>query len=190
MPKGQRAPVKPAAQPAPAAAPAPVTYKARLFAHPQRPASPRAGGLEQIFDSQLNGKFTTYDNFFAGTAGLNPRNARLERLRKGSKVMSGTVLGKVAQPRRGRAPYLYFQIRPAGKGAPQIDPKPILDGWKLLEATAVYRASGKNVLYCDDGESDGSSIGQILLLPKPLLEKRVLSDSRIDLYGCGRDDIK
>ena len=33
-------------------------------------------------------------------------------------------------------------IRPAGKNAPYIDPKPILDGWKLLEATAVYRAAG------------------------------------------------
>ena len=34
------------------------------------------------------------------------------------------------------------------------------------------------------------SIGQILLLPKPLLEKRVLSDERIDIYECGRDDIR
>ena len=30
--------------------------------------------------------------------------------------------------------------------------------------------------------SDGFSIGQILLLPKPLLEKRVLSDERIEIY--------
>ena len=34
------------------------------------------------------------------------------------------------------------------------------------------------------------SIGQILLLPKPLLEKRVLSDERIEVYECGRDDIR
>ena len=38
--------------------------------------------------------------------------------------------------------------------------------------------------------SDGFSIGQILLLPKPLLEKRVISDERIDIYGCGREDIR
>ena len=36
----------------------------------------------------------------------------------------------------------------------------------------------------------GFSVGQILLLPKPLLEKRVLSDTRIDIYPCGRQDIK
>ena len=50
------------------------------------------------------------------------------------------------------------QPRPAGRGAPRIDPKPILDGWKLLEATAIYRASGKNVLY-GDADADGFSIG-------------------------------
>ena len=34
------------------------------------------------------------------------------------------------------------------------------------------------------------SVGQILLLPKPLLEKRVLADERIDIYPCGREDIE
>jgi hypothetical protein len=87
------------------------------------------------------------------------------------------------------APHVDFAIRPAGRGAPNIDPKPILDGWKLLEATAIYRASGRNVLYGKDG-AGAMSIGQILLLPKPLLERRVLSDERIDIYECGREDIR
>jgi hypothetical protein len=89
----------------------------------------------------------------------------------------------------GKASHLDFGIRPAGRGAPAIDPKPILDGWKLLEATAIYRASGRNVLYGKDS-AGAMSIGQILLLPKPLLEKRVLSDARIDIYEGGRDDIR
>jgi hypothetical protein len=88
----------------------------------------------------------------------------------------------------GKAAHLYFEIRPAGRGAPRIDPKPILDGWKLLEATAIYRASGRNVLYGDD--HDGMSIGQIMLLPKPQLEQRVLNDERIDIYDGGRQDIE
>jgi hypothetical protein len=29
-----------------------------------------------------------------------------------------------------------------------------------------------------------------MLLPKPLLERRVLSDSRVTIYPCGRDDIR
>jgi hypothetical protein len=86
-----------------------------------------------------------------------------------------------------KAPHVYFEIRPAGKGAPKIDPKPILDGWKLLESTAVYRASGKNALY---GDGTAFSIGQVLLLPKPLLERRVLSDPRVQIYSGGRHDIK
>jgi hypothetical protein len=81
---------------------------------------------------------------------------------------------------------VHFEIRPAGKGAPKIDPKPILDGWKLLESTAVYRAKGRNVLY---GDGD-FSIGEVMLLPKPLLAKRVLSDSRINIYPAGREDIR
>jgi hypothetical protein len=101
--------------------------------------------------------------------------------------VAGTVLARVGKTQPTKAPHLYFEIRPAGKGAPKIDPKPILDGWKLLESTAVYRASGKNALY---GDSSSFSIGQVLLLPKPLLIKRVLSDPRVTIYPAGRNDIK
>jgi murein DD-endopeptidase MepM/ murein hydrolase activator NlpD len=163
--------------------------KQRLFAHPNRPAAKRNGGVEQIFDAQARREdFETYGNYFARPLSLNARNAKLKRLRKGARVIGGTVLGRVGRPDRDKAAHLYFEIRPAGRGAPRIDPKPILDGWKLLESTAIYRASGRNVLYGDD--TDGFSIGQILLLPKPLLERRVLSDPRIKIYPCGRRDIR
>jgi murein DD-endopeptidase MepM/ murein hydrolase activator NlpD len=185
-PKGQRASTKTASRAAPAQQS--VTYKARLFAHPQRPSSRHSGGLDQVFQGQTNGKsYTTYDNYFAGTVGVNTKNSTLQALKKGSKVIAGTVIGRVGKTDATKAPHLYFEIRPAGKGAPKIDPKPILDGWKLLESTAVYRASGKNALY---GGSSSFSIGQVLLMPKSLLQKRVLSDPRIDIYPAGRNDIK
>ena len=82
------------------------------------------------------------------------------------------------------APHLLFEIRPAGKGAPRIDPKPILDGWKLLESTAIYRAAGKNPFFGPDAKNP--SIGQILLMSKEALQHRVLDDSRIEIYDCGR----
>ena len=72
-------------------------------------------------------------------------------------MIGGTVLGRVGAPDAGKAAHLDFAIRPAGKGAPRIDPKPILDGWKLLEATAIYRASGRNVLYGDEGRTASRS---------------------------------
>ena len=40
------------------------------------------------------------------------------------------------------------------------------------------------------GKGGSASIGQILLWPKRLLERRVLSDERIELYACGRDDVQ
>src|SRR6201999_1841569 len=103
------------------------------------------------------------------------------------QVIGGTILGRIGKA-DAKAAHIEFEIRPAGKKAPRIDPKPILDGWKLLEATAIYRASGKNALHGPDGE--GMSIGQILLPPKVQLERRVLADDRIDVYEGGRDDIR
>jgi hypothetical protein len=165
--------------------------KQRLFAHPDLPGAREAGGLEQQLDAQArkNGKFETYKNYFSRPFGLNPDKVRLRPLKKGSRVIGGTIIGRIGQTQRATAAHLDFSIRPAGRGAPNIDPKPILDGWKLLEATAIYRASGRNVLYGKDN-AGAMSIGQILLLPKPLLEKRVLSDERIEIYECGRDDIR
>jgi hypothetical protein len=173
------------------AAPRPsAPVKRRLFAHPGIEGAREAGGLEQILDAQArkSGLFETYKNYFSRPFGLDPSKVTLRRLRKGSRVIGGTIIGRVGRTVPTKAPHVEFAIRPAGKGAPLIDPKPILDGWKLLEATAIYRASGRNVLHGDD--VPGMSIGQILLLPKPQLEKRVLADQRIDLYDCGRDDIR
>jgi Transglycosylase SLT domain/Peptidase family M23 len=165
--------------------------KERLFAHPDLPGAREAGGLEQQLDAyaKRNGKFETYKNYFSRPFGLDPSKVRLRPLKKGSRVIGGTIIGRVGRTVPGKAAHLDFAIRPAGRGAPNIDPKPILDGWKLLEATAVYRASGRNVLYGKDG-AGAMSIGQILLLPKPLLEKRVLSDERIEIYDCGREDVR
>jgi hypothetical protein len=103
-------------------------------------------------------------------------------------VIAGTIIGRVDKTDPQLAPHLTFSMRPAGRGAPQIDPKPILDGWKLLEATAIYRASGKNPFWGRDAKNP--SIGQILLLSKSQLEQRVLADPRISIYDCGRRDIR
>ena len=71
-------------------------------------------------------------------------------------------------------------IQPAGKNAPYIDPKPILDGWKLLEATAVYRAAGVDPFVGSGAKN--ATIGQILLMSKEQLQYRVLAGpERADL---------
>jgi transglycosylase-like protein with SLT domain/peptidase M23-like protein len=162
----------------------------RLFAHPTRPEAKKSGGLEQVLLTKAKkGAYATFDNVSSRPLRFDPKRMRLARLKKGSHLVGGTVLGRIGSPTSTKASHIYFQIRPAGKGAPMIDPKPILDGWKLLEATAIYRASGRNALYDPDG-SDNLSIGQVMLLPKAQLERRVLSDPRIDIYDGGRDDIR
>ena len=104
------------------------------------------------------------------------------RIKVGSKVIAGTVLGRVGAT-DGQDPHLNFSIRPAGKGAPTIDPKPILDGWKLLEATAIYRSKGKNPF---TARLSGAGV---LLLSKEALIKRVLADGGLSIYECGREDV-
>ncbi|MEA2374451.1 MAG: hypothetical protein QOD53_914, partial [Thermoleophilaceae bacterium] len=186
----QVAPAKKKSAPAPKVVPAPranVVVKPRIFAHPARSAPRASGSMEQLFNEKTSAKgYGRYNALFAHVLGLNAQNATLKPLRKGAHVVAGTQLGQVGKPDANKAAHLNFQIRPAGKGAPEIDPKPILDGWKLLEATAVYRPNGKNALY-----GNGTfSIGQIMLLSKPMLEKRVLADPRIDIYPGGQRDIK
>jgi hypothetical protein len=103
-------------------------------------------------------------------------------LRVGSKVIAGTVLARVGEAGDGIDPHINFSIRPAGKGAPRINPKPILDGWKLLEATAIYRAKGKSPFARISGAG-------VLLLSKEVLQKRVLANEALEIYECGREDI-
>jgi hypothetical protein len=123
--------------------------------------------------------------YLALPSGMRTPDVRVVRLRRGSRVIAGTVLGRLGVTHAGIASHVRFQIRPAGKQSPLIDPKPILDGWKLLESTAIYRASGRNALV-----GQNPSIGQILLMSKASLQRRVLSDPDIDVYACGRRDIE
>ena len=103
-------------------------------------------------------------------------------------MIAGTILGRVGGPGQGLSPHLYFTIQPAGKGAPNIDPKPILDGWKLLEATAVYRAANVDPFYGPGAKNP--TVGQVLLMSKQQLTLRVLSDPQVRIYNCGRRDIQ
>jgi murein DD-endopeptidase MepM/ murein hydrolase activator NlpD len=167
----------------------PEVRKERLFANPGRPGAYDAGGEEQLLNagSVIPG-YTTFKSYFSGVYGLKRDDVVLKKLKPGSKVIAGTILGRIGRTEQKMAPHMLFEVRPAGRGAPRIDPKPILDGWKLLESTAIYRAAGKNPFWGPD--SKNPSIGQILLMSKEALQHRVLTDPAIDIYDCGRRDIK
>jgi murein DD-endopeptidase MepM/ murein hydrolase activator NlpD len=172
------------------AAPQVKVRKERLYAYPQRPHNRPYGGAKQLRAAAAakTPKITTFKDYFTVPLGLNRKDVVLKRLKPGARVIGGTILGRIDKTENLLAPNVYFEIRPAGKGAPRVDPKPILDGWKLLEATAIYRAADKNPFFGSDAKNP--SIGQVLLMSKEALQTRVLADPRIDIYSCGRRDIR
>jgi len=120
----------------------------------------------------------------------------LHPLSIGVQVLAGTVLGHVGSGASAAGstgtgapgadePHILFQIRPAGMGAPLIDPKPILDGWVQLENTSVFRAKGENPFL-----GSSPTVGQVLLETKEQLEQQVLSDPGIHLPACGSQDVQ
>jgi hypothetical protein len=158
----------------------------RLYALPERSNNVDRADLTGQLDALMKERFPGYESFkayFSSVLRFDRKTMEMEPLKEGSKVIAGTVLGRMGKTDK-LAPHLHFAIRPAGRGTKKIDPKPILDGWKLLEATAIYRAAGKNPFL------EGASIGQVLLMSKPQLVQRTLADPRLEIYSCGREDIE
>jgi hypothetical protein len=168
-----------------ASVPAPMV-KERLFANPSRPASYAAGGALQIKNS--GPQISNFQNYFSDVLHLGKSEYTLKPLKAGAVVVAGTILGRLGAGTPTLASHVQFMVRPAGKNAPYIDPKPILDGWKLLEATAVYRAAGVNPFYGQHAKN--ASVGQVLLMSKEQLTNRVLTDPHVQIYACGRRDIQ
>ena len=153
--------------------------KERLFAHPARPASYREGGerqLAQVVEALPAGEQVT--QYLTADYPLRRRDLLLRPLRPGAQVMAGAILGDT-----GRKP-LKLLVRPAGRGAPAVNPRPILDSWRLLESTAIYKGKALRRL-----GSRNPSIGQLMLMSKEALARRVLADKRIRIYECGRRDV-
>ena len=190
-----KAPARKRTAPVKKAAPAPVKQrlsargkaaaapaKERLFAHPSRPNARVSGGAAQL------GQSPAMQPADSAPLGFDKKDFVSKRFRQGARVIGGTVLGRIGKAKAGKASHLLFEIRPAGRGAPRVDPKPILDGWKLLESTAIYRAAKKNPFVGEDAKTP--TIGQILLMSKETLIQRVVNNPRIDVYGCGAADIR
>jgi soluble lytic murein transglycosylase-like protein len=129
------------------------TY-ARLKRTGQRPKAARTGKL-RLYAYRANG-------------------IRFKELRPGTHVVAGTILGRIGRTGSHGRPHVLFQIRPAGRGTPRIDPQPILDGWRLLRAAGELPMHRKPAL-----RQSGRA-----------LAARVLTDPRVRVYDCGRRDIR
>ena len=172
--------------------PTPVTAaaapKERLFANPGRSRSLASGGRRQILEASFAlPASASLRSYFAGDVGLERGELELKRMFAGRRVIAGTILGRVGSNSTTstgtQRPHVLFSIRPPGKGVPRIDPEPFIEGWRLLESTNIFRARGAGALA-------GGSIGQVLLMSKDTLAKRVLANPDIEIYPCGRRDIQ
>ncbi|MGA7436116.1 MAG: lytic transglycosylase domain-containing protein [Solirubrobacterales bacterium] len=166
--------------------------RGRTYASPLRPSNQSratiqgqstkvvtpAGSIEGVDGKP--GDYLIYDGSKAGVYRFKPGQAELLPLKKGSRVIAGTVLGRLADTSSSS---INFSIKPGGDDAPQIDPKPFLDGWKLLAETNIYNAQGK------DRFADRLGIGGVLLLSKAALQKRVLADDKLHIGECDRQYI-
>ena len=188
-----------ASSPGPRRAPTPPTApmpKERLFAYPWRPASYGAGGRLQLrlslsvyaaqADLQLNGRGAK--DYFSQPVQLRPGEFTLAPLTRGAIVAAGTILGRVGRTGRGSGA-ITLQIRPAGAKAP-VDPSPIVAGWQLLGRLTAGRASLVGAGQSAAFGASNPSIGQLLLAGKAELAQAVLSDPRVSLDACSRNDVQ
>jgi murein DD-endopeptidase MepM/ murein hydrolase activator NlpD len=161
-------------------------HRIRIFARrAARVVAVNDGTIVRVGHSARFGRYVKLRDYSGNTytyARLNDvaSNER-SRERRGARIPAGAVLGRVGHETGGRAGSIVFAIRPAGRAAPRIDPRPILAGWTLSQSAALgHVARG----------AAPASAGRILAMSKQALAARVLADPRIQIYACGRDDIR
>ena len=159
--------------------------RGRVYANPLRPQNQSRAAVDGSSTSGpgstgvegMAGNYLVYGGTNIGVLRLDPEDTELLPMKEGSRVLAGTVLGRLAETPTAS---IEFAIRPAGEEAPPIDPKPFLDGWRLLAETDIYNARGKNRFSAKLGA------GGVLLLSKNALQKRVLQDPRLEIPECDR----
>ncbi len=100
----------------------------------------------------------------------------LEPLAAGVHVLAGTILGQVGPRTASTAPHVSFQIRPPGRATPYVDPKPILDGWQLLQATTGDPAAGASALF---GPARAAALDKIGWETSAELQPQILANPSI-----------
>jgi hypothetical protein len=169
--------------------------KERLFADPSRAASYAAGGMLQLQSDtaayagmDARGAADGPLDYYSETVRLRAGDFALAPLTRGSTVLAGTILGRVAGS-PGGAGQIALQISPAGASGP-VDPGPVVSGWQLLGNLIAGRASVGRASQAGAYGSDNPWVGQLLLAPRADLERSVLADPRVSVDPCGRRAIQ
>jgi len=164
--------------------------KNRLYANPKRKSAYKHGGKAQILDREEPlSAGESASEFLVRSRHIDPNNSVKKVLKVGSQIASGTVLGKVAEPRQDRAAGIGFEIKPLGEGTPNIPAAKILDTWRIYQTKAFYQAPEGNP-FKSDNTLDIPTLGQMVLMSKEDLERTVLQDPRVTFtHKCMREDV-
>ena len=159
-------------------------------AAPQRPGpktAPRTDGLPRGYGRTSTSGVTVE---VTDELGNTYRYAGLARLRNGvrpgAKLSGGKPIGTL--PRTQHASMVFAVSSAAGE---PVDPRPLVDGYRLQEATQFYRAVkplGGNPFVPD--EADQTRAAAVVTGTASQLGERVLRDPGIQIYPGGRQDIE
>jgi membrane-bound lytic murein transglycosylase B len=160
--------------------------KVRLYAHPGNPVA-RVAAVRAAQNSARDargpwlplrvGSVVSQGTVLGHLKGLPGQSAAALNVPPGSQAVGS--LGAAGAARTVR---LRFAIRPAGDST-TVDAQPILRNWRQLDV-ALHPKGSKGTLDLLD-----ATAAQVFLMSQSELERTVLSDSGIDLGGCGRQDV-
>jgi len=121
--------------------------------------------------------------YFTTAFGLPRDQLTARRLRVGSHVLAGTILGRLG----ATDPHLLFELRPAGASGRAIDPRPFLDAWAQLATLELHRQALGQPLY--GANLNASDAGEALLTSQTDLERLILDNTHLRLTLCERKAI-
>ena len=154
-----------------------LTDDATIFGGPRLPSRSAA---TQALGAQQERKLV--NRYYTSSLAM-PRDQLVpKRLRVGSHVLAGTILGYLGADSLGGEPHLIFQLRPAGPVEAAIDPRPFLDAWTQLATLELHRKPLSEPLYGPSLHT--SDAGQALRMSQIDLERVILQDRRVKLSLC------
>ena len=98
-------------------------------------------------------------------------------MRRGARIAAGTVIASAPHKVSGVS-RIRFAVRPAGRDAPTVDPRPLLRASQAMRRSGAYRAL------------NNATAAPGTTAPKAVLQRRVLEDPAWPIYPCGREDIR
>ena len=159
---------------------------ARRHLHPRRRAGDRGERRRdrEVGRNRTLGRHVVLEDVYGNRYSYaRARKDERTRSKAGTRVRGGGCSVASAPRRTATAPHVSSRSgRPAAARRGSTRSRSSTAG-SCSRPPSIYRANGKNVL------RSGPTIGQILLLSKAQLQKRVLADERIEIYPCGRADI-